>query len=219
MEVDGTISMKISREAARLFVRQGVSGTSGDAIAAAAGISTRTVWRHFRNKEACLGPILAVSIRRLARILEEWPMDRPLEAHLQIALPLEGEDPQLIADGRLSVQLVALAATEPDIRTGWLEAYHELERQLHDVVARRANRSTLDLDVQLCAGTIAAAIRILDQAISVAAIGSKQTFTPEELVSLLSDTIRTAATLPICDPVTAGIHDLSARRRRAATPD
>ena len=206
------IRLRISREAARLFLADGVAKTSGDAIAAAVGLSTRTVWRHFRNKEACIGPVLAVSIRRFTRILNAWPEDRSLEDHLYAALPLDGEAPETIADGALAVRLVALCAREPDVRSTWLEVYHGFELRLREVIARRANRSTLDHEVRLCAATIAAAIRIIDQDISVAAVNGTRTFTPGDLVDLLSRTIRAAATLPICDPIATDIYNPSIRR-------
>lgn len=207
----------IAREAARLFLEHGLANTSGDAIAAAAGISTRTVWRYFRNKESCIAPVLAVSIQRFARIMAAWPLDRALEDHLRVALPLAGEPAQLISDGALAVRLVALVDKEPDIRATWLEAYHGLELALHDVIARRANRSVLDFDVRLCAATIVAAVRIVDQAISVAAVAGERTYTPADLVDLLSGAIRDAAILPICDPIARNIYSLPARRR-AGTP-
>lgn len=195
------MQLQISREAARLFLAHGLAGTSGDAIGAAAGVSTRTVWRHFRNKEQCIAPVLAVSIQRFARIMSAWPMDAALEDHLRAAFPLDGEDPQLIADGLLAVQLVALSAREPDILSVWLEAYHGLEMQLREVVARRANRSTLDLDVRLCAASIVAAVRVVDEAASVAAVAGERSFTSTELAEMVADAIRAAATLPVCDPI------------------
>lgn len=204
--------LRISREAARLFLAHGVAETSGEAIALAAGVSTRTVWRAFRNKENCIAPVLAVSIQRFARILDEWPLDSALEPHLRAEMPLDDEVPALIMDGALAVQLVALSTKEPAIRGVWLEAYHGLEVQVQDVVARRANRSTLDFDVRLCAATIVAAIRVLDEAISVAAVNGDRSYPSADLVDLMSDAIRTAATLPICDPIAGGIHNLSARR-------
>lgn len=202
--------LRISREAARLFLEQGVAETSGDAIAKAAGVSTRTVWRHFRNKESCIQPVLVTSIQRFSRLMGEWPMDATLEAHLRLALPLDGEAPQLVSDGRLAVQLVALSAVEPDIRGVWLNAYHHLEEEMQSVVARRINRSTLDFDVRLCAATIVAAVRTIDRAISVAAVKGERHFSPADLVDLLSRAIRDAATLPICDPVASDVFHRSA---------
>lgn len=46
------LRLEVSREASRLFWEQGVDATSGDQIAEAVGLSTRTIWRHFRSKES-----------------------------------------------------------------------------------------------------------------------------------------------------------------------
>src|SRR5688500_16121626 len=51
--------LTVSRLACALFWERGVAGTSGDDIAAAAGLSTRTIWRYFRSKESCVEPVLA----------------------------------------------------------------------------------------------------------------------------------------------------------------
>ena len=205
------MQLQISREAARLFLAHGLAGTSGDAIGAAAGVSTRTVWRHFRHKEQCIAPVLAVSIQRFARIMAAWPLAAALEDHLRGAMPLDGEDLQLIADGALAVQLVALGAREPDILSVWLEAYHRLEMQLREVVARRANRSTLDFDVRLCAAAMVAAVRVVDEAVSTTAVAHERSFTSAELADLVAGAIRAAATLPVCDPIARALPSIARR--------
>jgi AcrR family transcriptional regulator len=204
----------IAREAARLFLSHGVAETSGDDIAAAAGVSKRTVWRHFRNKESCIEPLFAVTIARFGRMLRLWPLGTSIEDHLRVALPPDWETQQMIADGALAVHLVALCARDPDVRTTWLNAYHLLEADLHPIISQRSNRSVLDLDVRLCAATISAAIRIVDESISIAVVDGDRSFTPAETVDLLADAIRRAATLPICDPVSPGAF-LGLPRRRA----
>lgn len=51
---------------------KGFDATRGDDIAAAAGISTRTVRRYFRSKEACVEPLLKVGELRFAAVLGQW---------------------------------------------------------------------------------------------------------------------------------------------------
>jgi AcrR family transcriptional regulator len=196
--------LAIARAAARLFLDRGVAATSGQDIAAAAGVSVRTVWRQFGTKERCVAPVLSVSIARFARVMESWPDGAALETHLRQAMPVEGETAQVIEDGVLAVRLVALAQTEPDIRTVWLESYDRLEADLLPVVASRCNRSDRDFEVRLCAATIAAAIRVVDERVSAAAIGAERHYTPGDLVEIMAGAIRDAATLPICDPVPLG---------------
>jgi AcrR family transcriptional regulator len=208
------VQMAIARAAARLFLERGVAATGGEDIARAVGISTRTVWRHFRNKESCVAPLLAVSIKRFVRVMRLWSLDRSLEDHLRVALPLDWETAETIADGGLAVRLIVLASQEPDIRTMWLDAYHQLENALRPIIGERCNRAPTDFDVRLCAATIGAAIRIVDESISVAAVKGERSFDPADLVEILAGAIRDAATLPICDPVSVETFGARSRSQR-----
>ena len=58
------IRLEISREAARLFWEHGVAATSGEQIADAVGLSVRTIWRYFRNKESCAEPVVVQSVEK-----------------------------------------------------------------------------------------------------------------------------------------------------------
>jgi AcrR family transcriptional regulator len=193
--------LAMSRHAAKLFVDCGVAGTSGDDIAAAAGVSTRTVWRYFRSKESCVEPLLARSALRFSAQLREWPRDMSIEAHLDACFALDRQTPQDIADGILIVRLIALLPNEPALRTAWLMACHQGEQDLIGIIADRLGRSPGDFEVKLCAATVAAAIRVIDETISMAAISHGQTFTTAEVVEQLAQAIRAASPLPFCDPV------------------
>ena len=193
--------LTVSRLAAKLFLERGVAGTSGDDIAEAAGLSKRTVWRYFRSKEACAEPLFSVSSLRFASVLREWPLDVSIEDHLHAAIRPLDQTPQEIADDVLAVRLIALLPAEPALRTAWLMSCHLGEEQLLDVVARRAGRSAIDFDVRLCAAAVIAAVRVVDEDISIAAITHGRKFTLPEVIDQLAKAIRTASTLPICDPV------------------
>lgn len=193
--------LAVARNAARLFIERGVANTSGDDIAAASGLSKRTVWRYFRTKESCVEPIFAASALGFARLLQKWPLDASLDDYLHRAISLDEDGSRMISDEVLAVRLIALFPQEPDLRTVWLHSCHLLEEELRAVVSQRANRSVLDFDVRLCAATIMAAIRIVDESISNAAVNDLQTFTFTEAIDRLADAIRKASTLPICDPI------------------
>lgn len=193
--------LAVARQAAILFIERGVAGTSGDDIAAASGLSKRTVWRYFRTKESCVEPLFIESALRFAKALQQWPLEHSIDDFLESAMREDRQTPQMIADDILAVRLIALSAQEPDLRGVWLYACHLLEQELHAVVSRRANRSVLDFDVRLCAATIVAAIRVVDESVSNAAINEHQKFTHAEAVGRVANAIRTASTLPICDPI------------------
>ncbi|WP_354609115.1 TetR/AcrR family transcriptional regulator, partial [Streptomyces panacea] len=75
------LRLRISRAATRLFLTGGTA-TSGDRIVEEAGVSTRTIWRHFRNKESCAEPIGLRGLDWELNTLHGWPPGTPLEDHL-----------------------------------------------------------------------------------------------------------------------------------------
>jgi AcrR family transcriptional regulator len=194
--------LMVSRNAAKLFIERGVAGTSGDDIAAASGLSTRTVWRYFRSKESCVEPLFTVTSLRFTALLREWPFDTSIETYLHAAFrPSEQASSQEIADGVAAVRLIALMADEPALRTAWLMSCHKAEEGLVEVVRKRCGPSASEFDVRLCAATIMAAVRVVDEDISIAAIKFSQRFTETQTNATLAKAIRAACTLPICDPV------------------
>lgn len=192
--------LSVSRHAARLFVERGVAGTSGDDIAAAAGLSKRTVWRYFRNKESCVEPLLRSTSLRFMTILRDWPRKASIEGWLQHSLS-EARTAQELADDVLAVRLVALLPGEPALRAAWLMTAQWGEEQLAGIVAERLDRSPNDVQVRLCAATVMAAIRVVDETISLAAVKHGQTFTMQDVIDRLAGSIRAGSTLPMCDPV------------------
>ncbi|WP_420558392.1 helix-turn-helix domain-containing protein [Roseovarius sp.] len=195
-------TLRLARHAATLFLERGVSATTGDDIAQAAGVSKRTVWRHFRTKETCVAPLFFRSSLQFACHLRDWPTDRALEPHLQICLAPENQSAQDFADGILVARLLAILPGEPDLRASWLLACHEGEVHMRDVIAFRLDRSANEFEIRLCAALVSAAVRIVDETISVAAIDHGQVLSAEEVIERLANAIRTASTLPFCDPVT-----------------
>lgn len=191
----------VSRHAARLFLENGVAATSGDDIAAAAGLSKRTVWRYFRSKEACVEPLFAVSALRFAEVLRQWPLDVSIEAHLHATLRPQDQTPEELGDDVLAVRLIALLPTEPALRSSWLMSCHLAEQSLIEVVAKRSGRSANDFETRLCAAAMTAAVRVVDEDVSEAAFLDARKFTLPEVVDQLATAIRTASTLPICDPI------------------
>ena len=192
--------LAVARHAARLFLEKGTASASGDEIAAAAGLSTRTVWRHFRTKETCVEPLFTASHRGFLAKLRRWPREASIETHLAECFRLDRKSAQEIADEVLIVRLIAIMDEEPALRGVWLMSCHETEAAMVEIVADRLDRSVKDFEVRLCAATVVAAIRVVDETISIAAIRHGQTFTMADVVEQMAKTLRAASTLPICDP-------------------
>ncbi|MGI2033411.1 TetR/AcrR family transcriptional regulator [Rhizobium panacihumi] len=193
--------LTVARHAARLFVENGVAATSGAQIAAVSGLSERTIWRYFASKESCVEPLFLSTAMRFHSRLRQWPRSVSIEAHLHECCKLDDVSPEDASDGILVVHLIARMAAEPALRAVWLLACHAVEQDMIAIIADRLDRSARDFDVRLCAATVAAAIRMIDETISIASIDHGQQFTPEEIVQQLSQAIRKASTLPICDPI------------------
>ncbi|WP_398473157.1 TetR/AcrR family transcriptional regulator [Tardiphaga sp.] len=193
--------LTVSRHAAELFLDRGVTATSGDDIAAAAGLSKRTIWRYFRSKESAVEPLFTVSSLRFASQLSAWPLDASIEDYLHAVVRPQDQTPREIADDILAVRLVALLPKEPALRSAWLMSCHAAEEIIIAVVARRTGRRTTDFDVRLCGAAVMTALRIVDEDIATAAITDRRAFTLPEVIDRMAEAIRTASTLPICDPV------------------
>lgn len=164
------LRMDISREACRLFWEQGVDATTGDRIARAVGVSTRTLWRHFRNKESCAEPIVTRGAAWETAVLRRWPPHLSLEVHLaaearryaRAATDLDR------LDDLLATRMAVLAATEPAVRTAWLMARDQARRELAEAIAHRTRRPPDDLQVLLYAAAASASVRVLHETVGAA---------------------------------------------------
>lgn len=159
------VRLEISREAARLFWKQGVDGTSGDQIAEAVGLSTRTIWRHFRSKESCAEPIVMQSVEWSMDALRRWPPHLSLEEQFTAETERFGREAteEFQVDIILGVKMVRLGDTEPALRTAWLMACDEAERELVGIIAARLGREPGDLDVRMHAAAASAAVRVINE--------------------------------------------------------
>ncbi|MGW6279912.1 TetR/AcrR family transcriptional regulator [Kribbella sp. NPDC055071] len=147
--------MEVARAAVELFLAKGVAATSAEEIAAAAGISSRTLWRYFPTKESCVTPLLTGVVELIAGFLESWPSDQTM-AGVFDTIGLHDN----VADRTTMVQLVRLTRTEPGLRAVWLEAHRHAEPAFAEALARRAGLPTPDLTVTVQAAMIHTALRV-----------------------------------------------------------
>jgi AcrR family transcriptional regulator len=194
--------IEVARSAARLFLEKGVAGTSGDEIAEAAGISKRTLWRYFRTKESCVEPLFALTSQRFAARLENWPFDISVERFLELSYDFSKMERQELQDSALVVHLIARLEEEPALLEPWFMSTRMTEGMMAEVIASRLDLSPKDFEVRLCAATVAAAMRIIDETVSRGAVKYGQVPTLAEINDRLAQAIRRASTLPFCDPVT-----------------
>ena len=193
--------LTVSRHACALFWEHGVAGTSGDDIAAAAGLSTRTIWRYFRCKESCVEPVLSKSADRFVEIAHRWPSELSLAEHLAInavEYPLTEQD---IEDEIAAMRIATMTATEPALRTAYLLIHDEMEQGLIPVLAKRLRLADDDLTVRLCAAAVTGAFRVVDEEVSRAIIVEKRAVTQAEALALIDRAIRDATNDRLGGPV------------------
>lgn len=99
-----------------LFERQGFAETTVEQIAAAAGISLRTFYRHCAVKEEALTPLLVEGVNTLVEVLAERPADEPLRDAAQAAL-LASSTSTSTGDLR---RIARLMLGEPALKARWL---------------------------------------------------------------------------------------------------
>ncbi|MGB8946703.1 MAG: helix-turn-helix domain-containing protein [Streptomyces sp.] len=166
------LRLEISREASRLFWAHGVAATSGDRIADAVGLSTRTIWRHFRSKESCAEPIVTQGVEWEMSALRSWPPRLSLEDHLaaEVARYRNAADAGEQADTLLAIKMIRLADHEPSIRIAWLMACDQVEREMTAIIATRLGRSADELAMRLYGAAASAAFRVVNEELGAAAL-------------------------------------------------
>ena len=146
------------RAANRRFHGQGFASSTIDEICADAGVSRRTFFRYFANKEALAFPHRAERYERFLELLESAPHDEsPLTSLRRIAQLFAREyaanREQLIAQQRVIASTPSLIAHEHDIDRDW-------ENAMAMVFARRlGSGAAAELRARMLAGAAIGVIR------------------------------------------------------------
>lgn len=193
--------LRVSRHACELFWERGVAATTGDDIAAAAGLSTRTIWRYFRSKESCVEPVLALSAKRFIALANRWPDELSLADHMAVDMIQNPLTEREIADEVAALRIATMSATEPALRTAYLMVHDEMERGFIPVVARRLRLPDDDLTVRLCAAAVTGAFRVVDEDVGRRTIIDKEKVTQQEALALIDRAIRDATNGRLGGPV------------------
>ena len=184
--------LEISREAARLFWEHGVEATTGEQIAEAVGLSVRTIWRYFRNKESCAEPVLAQDAEEFGAVLRRWPRHLSLEDHLVAWATNRSRDPDQRADDLAVIRMTVLAEKEPALRSAWLMANDRVERELVEVVADRLRRPAGDIEVRLHAAAANAVWRVINEEVSAAILAGTDPASRGNSIERIARAVRVA---------------------------
>ncbi|MFE3601303.1 helix-turn-helix domain-containing protein [Streptomyces sp. NPDC059142] len=207
------LRLEISREASRLFWEHGVAATSGDRIAEAVGLSTRTIWRHFRSKESCAEPIVIKGVAWGTNALRSWPRHLSLDDHLAAeAVRYESAADDLEhADTLLAIKMIRLADHEPLIRTAWLMACDHVACEMTTVIANRLGLPADDFAVRLHGAAASAAFRVVNEELGVAVLrGVVPEGFEDDVIRRLARAVRDATGGAIGDAISDASGDASA---------
>jgi AcrR family transcriptional regulator len=143
---------EIHRAAVDLFEAQGVKATTVDEIAARAGVSSRTFFRHFASKEQAVLP----GQRRLRQAIDALELDgagpdAALRAVEEMAATVIAAEPQEDLEANQRVRRILLR--EPDIQGLATAQEQELVMRLRDRLLRRGGADMDLMTARLIAET------------------------------------------------------------------
>ncbi|MGJ5893427.1 TetR/AcrR family transcriptional regulator [Streptomyces niveiscabiei] len=151
--------LDISRHAVRLFAEQGVAATSGEEIARAAGVSERTLWRHFRTKESCVEPLLTQVVDAFRAALRTWPPGIELTEHLR-----EAYRPVLDSSSEADISavhaVVRLTRYEPALRAVYLVLGERAEDSFAEALAARVGLPADGFEIRSQAAAMNAVFKV-----------------------------------------------------------
>lgn len=151
--------LDISRHAVRLFAEQGVAATSGEQIARAAGVSERTLWRHFPSKESCVEPLLTTMLDAFREVLHAWSPELDLAEHLRAAYrPVL--DSSSGGDVEAVLAVVRMTRDEPALRATYLVLRERAEDTFAEVLSERTGIPSGALDIRMRAATMNAVLKV-----------------------------------------------------------
>lgn len=149
--------------AVNLVKARGLDFVTADAIAAAAGVSTRTFHNYFANKEEAVLHHIEVSALEWFEMLRDRPVDEPIWESLRHVAVATVTDPD--RDLAETFAVAQLVEANPAVMARKLEVHHSLTRVLGEAIAKRTG-TDIDKDLypnlmQVAVGSaVAAALTI-----------------------------------------------------------
>ncbi|HEV7710316.1 MAG TPA: helix-turn-helix domain-containing protein [Asanoa sp.] len=181
------VRTQIAETAMELFIAQGFEATTVDQIAAAAGISARSVFRYFPTKEDMVVGLLDDIGDKLASTLEARPTDEPPWEALRHAMDAHLTD--LTQDATNKIATALMLADTPSLRGALLAKRARWEDALVPNITRRLKGPTARRALPARA-IVAAALACLNNAVDEWA-RTGGTKTPDKLLDIAIAAVRT----------------------------
>lgn len=151
--------MEIAAAAAKLFAAAGFEATSVEDIAAAAGISVRTFYRHCEAKEDTLTPVLTAGIRDFAANLAARPAAESAATAVHEAF-VECLRQDRYSDLVSTRELFVILASVSGIRARWMVAAHDLADDMRPHLAERAGLDPAGIESMLLSHMVIGALTV-----------------------------------------------------------
>lgn len=143
--------------ALRLFDEHGYNEVTTEQVAAAAGVTQRTFFRHFPNKAAVVFGRFDESTAEFTNLLYQQPAELTITAALINAIAAQDRATPVGADDARRVRIVRNTPSLGDA----IRAFEaDFEAMLGDWIAQRHHRDADDFDVRVAAATLVAARRV-----------------------------------------------------------
>lgn len=130
--------------AVQLAKVRGLDGVTADAIAAEAGVSTRTFHNYFANKEEAVLHYIEASALEWFEMLRARPADEPIWTSLRhVAVSIVTDPERDLAE---TFAVAGLIEANPGVMARKIEVHHSLTRVLGEAIAERTG-TDIDRDL------------------------------------------------------------------------
>ncbi len=153
----------IRAAAVELFCTHGFDATTMDAVAAAADVSVRTVFRYFPTKEDLVFADVDADLDDLRALLDARPDDEPVMSSVRAVVEvLAGR----MEGGRdADVRMAPLLHDEPALRQRYLAVLDQVEETIADWARSRLDSGPGDLRPGLLAASMVSVQRVVVDAV------------------------------------------------------
>ena len=157
------VRLRIASAALDLFTERGYEATRIADIAERAGVSPRTLWRHFDSKDACLVPLAVETFGAgIVSLVGQWPDGMAFSEFYAGVVPLVRAEPISATVTRF----IRLIRDEPALDAMVLRATREIERDVARELAARDGIAVDDIAVRARAAALNGAMRAAVEALA-----------------------------------------------------
>ncbi|WP_143588557.1 hypothetical protein [Streptomyces albovinaceus] len=136
-------------------------------------------------------------------MLRNWPPALSLEDHIAREAVKNGStiDPVEAADVVLAMKMIRLADNEPAIRTAWLMACDQVEKEMCEIIARRLRLPVQHIDTRMHAAAASAVLRVISENVGANLLEGVDPAQFADTAAHIASAVRRATGGAVGDPV------------------